>query len=104
MKKISEIINENGYPQLCINGEIQDGLAYITYLTDNNHYIDFAKAGYRLFSVPVFFGSNHLNEHSGLNVFKKGIFDKDVEDDPPGRELLPDEVDYLTADQENDAR
>ncbi len=80
MKKISEIINKNGYPQLCINGEIQYSLAYITYLTENNRYIDFAKAGYRLFSVPVFFGFNHLNEYSGLNVFKKGIFDKDEPD------------------------
>ena len=40
MKKISEIINKNRYPQLCINGEIQDCLAYITYLTENNRYID----------------------------------------------------------------
>lgn len=80
MEKISEIVNKNGYPQLCINGEIQDGLAYITYLTENNRYIDFAKAGYRLFSVPVFFGFNHLNEWSGLDVFKKGIFDKDEPD------------------------
>ena len=73
----SEIISKNGYPQLCINGVIQDGLAYITYLTENNCYIDFAKAGFCLFSVPVFFGFNHLNEDSGLDVFKKGIFDKD---------------------------
>lgn len=73
----SEIISKNGYPQLCINGVIQDGLAYITYLTENNCYIDFAKAGFCLFSVPVFFGFNHLNEYSGLDVFKKGIFDKD---------------------------
>ena len=80
MKKISEIINKNGYPQLCINGEIQDGLAYITYLTENNRYIDFAKAGYRLFSVPVFFGFNHLNEWTGLNVFKNGLFDKSEPD------------------------
>lgn len=29
---------------------------------------------------------------------KAGIFDKDVEDDPPGRELLPNEVDYLRRD------
>ena len=71
IKKISEILNKNGYPQLCINGEIQDGLAYITYLTEHNCYTDFAKAGYRLFSVPVFFGFNHLNEHSGLDVFNK---------------------------------
>ena len=26
---------------------------------------------------------------------RAGIFDKDVEDDPQGRELLPYEVDYL---------
>lgn len=26
---------------------------------------------------------------------RKGIFDKDVEDDPPGKELLPGQVDYL---------
>lgn len=80
MNKISEIIQSNGYPQLCINGKIQDGLAYITYLTENNRYPDFAKAGYRLFSVPVFFGFNHLNEYSGLDVFKKGIFDTDIPD------------------------
>lgn len=80
MERISEIIQKNGYPQLCIHGEIQDGLAYITYLTENNRYVDFAKAGYRLFSVPVFFGFNHLNEYSGLDVFKKGIFDKDEPD------------------------
>ena len=80
MKRISRIINENGYPQLCVKGEVQDGLAYITYLTENNRYKDFAKAGYRLFSLPVFFGSNHLNEISGLDVFKKGIFDGDEPD------------------------
>ena len=80
MKKISEIVHENGRPQLCINGEIQDGLAYITYLTENNRYADFAKAGYRLFSFPVFFGFNHLNEYSRLDVFKKGIFDQDEPD------------------------
>ena len=80
MKKISEIIQKNGHPQLCINGEIQDGLAYITYLTENARYTDFAQAGYRLFSVPVFFGFNHLNEYSGLDVFKKGLFDSSEPD------------------------
>lgn len=80
MKKTSEVINKNGYPQLSINGKIQDGLAYITYLTENNRYTDFVKAGYRLFSIPVFFGFNHLNESSGLFVFKKGIFDKSEPD------------------------
>lgn len=35
---------------------------------------------------------------------KAGIFDKDVEDDPPGRELLPSEVDYLRKNMKNRLR
>ena len=71
---------ENGIPCLYVNRERQSGLAYMTYLTDHNCYADFAAAGYRLFSLPVFFGFNHLNENSGLNVFAKGIFDQNVPD------------------------
>ncbi len=48
------------------------------------------------------FGNNELFKLNRVEVLrriealeKKGIFDKDVENDPPGRELLPDEVDYL---------
>ncbi len=80
MRTTSYIKITNGLPRLYINGEQQDGLAYITYLTDRNRYGDFAAAGYRLFSVPVFFGFNHLNELSGLDVFSKGIFDSDEPD------------------------
>ena len=72
---ISCVSVENGAPCLYINREKQTPLAYITYLTEQNRYGDFARAGYRLFSLPVFFGFNHLNEHSGLDVFTKGIFD-----------------------------
>ena len=49
-KVTSEIITENGTPKLRINGDIQDGLAYITYLTDKECYEDFVRAGYRIFS------------------------------------------------------
>lgn len=35
---------------------------------------------------------------------KAGIFDKDVEDDPEGRELLPNEVDYLKRKVKNKVR
>ena len=65
----------NGIPRLVINGKPVPPLAYMTYLTDRACYADFAASGYRLFSFPVFFGFNRLNQHSGLDVFKKGIFD-----------------------------
>lgn len=35
---------------------------------------------------------------------KQGIFDRDVENDPPGRELLPNEVDYLRKNVSNKLR
>jgi len=73
---ISCVSVENGTPCLYINREKQTPLAYVTYLTEQNRYGDFARAGYRLFSLPVFFGFNHLNENSGLDVFSKGIFDQ----------------------------
>jgi len=80
MHTTSYVAHTDGIPYLYINGIKQNGLAYITYLTEQNRYSDFANAGYRLFSVPVFFGYNHLNENSGLHVFTKGIFDTDTPD------------------------
>ena len=35
---------------------------------------------------------------------REGRFDEDVEDDPPGRELMPDEVDYLRKNMSNRMR
>ena len=71
---------EHGTPFLYINHERQVPLAYLTYLTNHNRYDDFAAAGYRLFSLPVFFGFNHLNQSSGLDVFTPGIFDGQTPD------------------------
>ncbi len=78
---VTSCINvEHGTPCLYINHERQVPLAYLTYLTNNNRYDDFALAGYRLFSLPVFFGFNHLNQNSGLDVFTGGIFDGQIPD------------------------
>ena len=77
---ISCIKSENGIPVLYVNRKRQDGIAYLTYLTSNHCYTDFANAGYCLYSMPVFFGFNHLNENSGLDVFTKGIFDGEQPD------------------------
>ncbi len=48
------------------------------------------------------FGNNEPYKLTRIEILKRieayekaGIFDKDVEDDPPGRELMPNEVDYL---------
>ena len=65
----------NGAPALFINGKVAECVAYITYMTNNSHYDDFAAAGYKLFSMPVYFGYNRLNEQSESYVFTKGIFD-----------------------------
>ncbi len=62
---------------------------------------------------------NYLNKYLGIDhpeitrqdIMKKieqyekeGRFDEDVEDDPPGRELMPDEVDYLRKNMKNRMR
>ena len=77
-KITSKIVTKNGTQYIEVNGEILSGLAYITYLRDNNRYENFSKAGYRLFSTVVFFGKNKLNENSGLDFFSEGIFDNDI--------------------------
>ena len=48
------------------------------------------------------FGGNEAPKLNRIEILrriealeKQGIFDKDVEDDPPARELMPNEVDYL---------
>ena len=79
-KITSKIVTKNGAQYIEVNGEVLPGLAYITYLRDNNRYESFAKAGYKLFSTVVFFGKNKLNENSGLDFFSEGIFDTDPAD------------------------
>lgn len=64
----------NGTPTLFINGCPVPGAAYMTYYENNNRYGDFTEAGYRLFSVPVFFGDQTINDYSMIPPFKDGIF------------------------------
>jgi len=81
-----------GVPHLFVNGEPINEMAYITYWTHNNRYSDFVEAGYKLFSVPVYFAEMGINEQSGIPPFCKGIFDGDTPDfstaDARIRELL----------------
>ena len=70
----AEIADIGGVPTILANGEPLPGCAYITYLTDQNCYADFAAAGYRLYSFPAFFAYRPLNEISGFPPLTDGIF------------------------------
>ena len=71
----SEIKSIGGVPTLTVDGKAIPEAAYITYFTDKNKYSDFAEAGYRLFSVPMYFSTRSINEYSGIPPFQKGIFE-----------------------------
>lgn len=73
----SQIEALHGIPALLVNGKAADSVAYMTYLAENNRYADFAQAGYRVFSISLFFGTNNLNEFSGSRSFTRGLYDTD---------------------------
>ena len=71
----AEIKMHLGTLRIFVNGEILPPDAYITYFTDKNRYADFAEAGYKLYSLPIFFSSKTLNENSQTPCFGHPIFD-----------------------------
>ena len=68
-----------GVPTLFVNDQPIAQTAYITYLTYNNDYASFAKCGYKLFSMPVYFATRTMSERSQMPPFSAGIFE-DAED------------------------
>ncbi len=74
----SKIVTVNGRPQLCVSNTIIPACAYVTYFDERNRYDDFAKVGYRLFSVTVSFASRPVNSYGGgFAPHQKGIFDNE---------------------------
>ncbi|MBQ8402563.1 MAG: hypothetical protein IJX14_11620, partial [Clostridia bacterium] len=69
-----------GVPTLFINDTPVPGFAYITYRTYNARYDDFAGLGCRLYSMPVFFGTQTINETTQIPPMAPGIFDGDEPD------------------------
>ena len=77
---ISSVKNHNGVPTLFVENRPIPGFAYITYRTYNNRYADFADIGCTLFSMPVFFAEQTINETTQIPPMAKGIFDGDTPD------------------------
>ncbi len=76
----SSVQNYKGVPTLFIENKPIPGFAYITYRTYNNRYADFAGLGCTLFSMPVFFAEQTINETTQIPPMAKGIFDGDTPD------------------------
>ncbi|MBR5869376.1 MAG: hypothetical protein IKZ21_08000 [Clostridia bacterium] len=83
----SKIDSLGGVPTLFVEDRPLPGVAYITYFTSNNRYADFAGAGFRLFSMPVFFGAQTINEVSQFPPFMDGIYDHGIHYDIFDREI-----------------
>lgn len=72
----SQVKIYGGVPALYVNNKPINPMAYITYFTEKNMYREFADIGYSLYSVPVYFTEQTINEISRLPPFRKGVFDK----------------------------
>lgn len=81
-----------GVPTLTVNGKAVAQTAYITYIAEKNRYEDFAKKGYKLYSIPVFFSNMTINDSSQLPPFSKGIFDGIYKGEEPDFSALDDGI------------
>ena len=72
---ISRVETVGGVPTLTVNGQPIAAAAYITYFCDQAHYRDFAAAGYRLFSVPVYFAGQSASNCVALPPDGRGVYD-----------------------------
>ena len=71
----AEIREHNGAVRLFVNDELIAPDAYFSYFFDERRYCDFADAGYKLYSIPMFFSSKTINEISQAPCFGKPLFD-----------------------------
>jgi len=77
----SKIDQFHGAPALFIDGEPVTPMAYMTYLDERGCYAAFRKAGYRLFSMTVFFSDRPTNNFSKVGPFAPGFFSRKGEVD-----------------------
>lgn len=72
---VSQVETVGGVPTLTVNGQPIAAAAYITYFCDQAHYRDFAAAGYRLFSVPIYFAGQSASNCVALPPDGRGVYD-----------------------------
>ena len=72
---VSQVQTVGGVPTLTVNGQPIAAAAYITYFCDQAHYRDFAAAGYRLFSVPIYFAGQSASNCVALPPDGRGVYD-----------------------------
>ena len=77
----SEIRIKNGSPTLFVNGERIAENAYISYFGEKARYSDFAEAGYKLYSVPLYFATRSITEYNDIPPLDDGVFEKQGEPD-----------------------
>ena len=77
----SEVARSGGVPSLFINGREVPAMAYVTYFDEEGCFRSFREAGYRLFSLAVYFGDRGINSVTGISPFSPGIFSRRGEAD-----------------------
>ena len=69
-----------GVPRLFVEGQPLPMGAYMTYAPAKGCFADFARAGYALFSLPVYFATRPINDISQIPPFRPGIFEGEAPD------------------------
>jgi len=69
-----------GAPRLFVEGQPLPIGAYMTYAPARGRFADFARAGYALFSLPIFFATRPINDISQIPPFRPGIFEGEIPD------------------------
>ena len=78
----SKVVLQNGIPCLEIDGKIVSAMAYTTYFEERSAYLDFIKAGYKIFFVNLTFTTSPINSaSSGFTPFSVGVFENIDEPD-----------------------
>lgn len=71
----SRVVTANGKSMLHIDGSPVAAMAYTTYFEERSRYLDFVKAGYKIFFVNVSFTALPINPKTGFTPFSTGIFE-----------------------------
>ena len=71
----SRVVTTNGKSTLHINESPVAAMAYTTYFEERSRYLDFIKAGYKIFFVNASFTTLPINPKTGFSPFSVGIFE-----------------------------